>query len=177
MQAHLVRLGLLSLAGTQNVPKITLRKGAKAEPGTEMDTLLRNVLGDPDKAEEGEEAAGAEPAEGVEDAAQAKEPAQQEQTEALEPAERTEEPEPAEQTEEPATAGHPLEPQVTLSSEAEAVVEDTEEPGKPDTHADGESESALVVEEVAPEPPPTPERDGGENLQDFVDDLLKVLEE
>ena len=177
MQAHLIRLGLLSLAGTQNVPKITLRKGAKAEPGTEMDTLLRNVLGDPDKVEEGEEAAGAEPAEGVEDAAQAEEPAQQEQTEALEPAERTGEPEPAGQTEEPATAGHPLEPQVTLSSEAEAVAEDTEEPGKPDTHADGESESAPAAEGVAPEPPSAPERDGGENLQDFVDDLLKVLEE
>ena len=45
MQAHLVKLGLLSLAGAPNMPKITLRKGAKAEPGTEMDTLLRNVLG------------------------------------------------------------------------------------------------------------------------------------
>ena len=75
MQAHLVKLGLLSLAGAPDMPKITLRKGAKAEPGTEMDTLLRNVLGDPDKAEdtgtadepdEPEERAGAgEPSEAV----------------------------------------------------------------------------------------------------------------
>ena len=56
MQAHLVKLGLLSLAGAPGMPKITLRKGAKAEPGTEMDTLLRNVLGDPDKAEDAETA-------------------------------------------------------------------------------------------------------------------------
>ena len=77
MQAHLVKLGLLSLAGVPDMPKITLRKGAKAEPGTEMDTLLRNVLGDPDKAEdtgttdepdEPEERAGAgEPSEAVDD--------------------------------------------------------------------------------------------------------------
>ena len=53
MQAHLVKLGLLSLAGAPDMPKITLRKGAKAEPGTEMDTILRNVLGDPDEAEAG----------------------------------------------------------------------------------------------------------------------------
>ena len=52
MQAHLVQLGLLSLAGSDDAPKITLRKGAKAEPGTEIDTLLRNVLGDPDEAED-----------------------------------------------------------------------------------------------------------------------------
>ena len=52
MQAHLVRLGLLSLAGSPDAPKITLRKGAKAEPGTEIDTLLRNVLGDPDETED-----------------------------------------------------------------------------------------------------------------------------
>ena len=52
MQAHLVKLGLLSLAGAPDMPKITLRKGAKAEPGTEMDRLLRNVLGDPDEAED-----------------------------------------------------------------------------------------------------------------------------
>ena len=52
MQAHLVKLGLLSLAGASDMPKITLRKGAKAEPGTEMDELLRNVLGDPDEAED-----------------------------------------------------------------------------------------------------------------------------
>ena len=56
MQAHLVKLGLLSLAGSPDTPKITLRKGAKAEPGTEMDTLLRNVLGDPDEAEDAETA-------------------------------------------------------------------------------------------------------------------------
>ena len=56
MQAHLVKLGLLSLAGSTDAPKITLRKGAKAEPGTEMDTLLRNVLGDPDEAEDAETA-------------------------------------------------------------------------------------------------------------------------
>ena len=52
MQAHLVKLGLLSLAGASDAPKITLRKGAKAEPGTEMDSILRNVLGDPDEAED-----------------------------------------------------------------------------------------------------------------------------
>ena len=52
MQAHLVKVGLLSLAGSDEMPKITLRKGAKAEPGTEVDTLLRNVLGDPDEADD-----------------------------------------------------------------------------------------------------------------------------
>ena len=78
MQAHLVKLGLLSLAGASDMPKITLRKGAKAEPGTEMDSILRNVLGDPDEAGDGAPAeAPGEPAE----AKQAEEPAGVEQKE------------------------------------------------------------------------------------------------
>ena len=52
MQAHLLRLGLLSLARSQDAPTINIRKGAKAEPGTEMDTLLRDVFGDPEEADD-----------------------------------------------------------------------------------------------------------------------------
>ena len=66
MQAHLVRLGLLSLARTPEFPTITIRKGAKAEPGTEMDTLLRDVFGDPEEAEDTRPAE--EPADAREDA-------------------------------------------------------------------------------------------------------------
>ena len=51
MQTHLVRLGLLSLARAQEMPTITLRKGAKAEEGTELDTMLRKVFGDPEEAD------------------------------------------------------------------------------------------------------------------------------
>ena len=68
MQAHLVRLGLLSLARAQELPTITIRKGAKAEPGTGMDRLLRNVFGDPEEAD-GTVEAGADGADDVEDAA------------------------------------------------------------------------------------------------------------
>ena len=75
MQAHLVKLGLLSLAGASSMPKITLRKGAKAEPGTEMDSILRNVLGDPDEAEDTAPPPDDEPAE----AKQVEEPAGVEQ--------------------------------------------------------------------------------------------------
>ena len=75
MQAHLVKLGLLSLAGASDAPKITLRKGAKAEPGTEMDSLLRNILGDPDEAEDTAPSPDDEPAE----ARQVEEPAGVEQ--------------------------------------------------------------------------------------------------
>ncbi len=51
MQTHLVQLGLLSLARAQEMPTITLRKGAKAEEGSELDTMLRKVFGDPEAAD------------------------------------------------------------------------------------------------------------------------------
>ena len=52
MQAHLLQLGLLSIARSQDAPAIDIRKGAKAEPGTEMDTLLRDMFGDPEEADD-----------------------------------------------------------------------------------------------------------------------------
>ena len=182
MQAHLVRLGLLSLAGAPDMPKITLREGAKAEPGTEMDSLLREVLGDPDKAEDSEQAAlPEEPAEadeadipaddaaevdGVEGAATGDEVAVDAESaappadDALDEAAVAEEPTAAAPVEEP--------PSAKLTDEED----DTPETG-------GEEERASVPEddESLPRPPTPPKSKREENLRDFVDDLLKTLDE
>jgi uncharacterized protein involved in outer membrane biogenesis len=50
MRAYLVERGLLTAARKAGLPKIKLRDGASAEPGTVADTLLRELLGDPDEA-------------------------------------------------------------------------------------------------------------------------------
>ena len=184
MQAHLVKLGLLSLAGAPDMPKITLRKGAKAEPGTEMDKLLRNVLGDPDEAEE---------------AAPAQEPA--------EPEERAGDGEPpgaadARDEDEAASAAPsagdgladgpdqaegvmaPLDPRAVGEPIRAGPTEETEAPPEAEEEKVGESppaeagpSDASATEERVPEPPPAPERDTNESLRDLVDDLLKSLEE
>ena len=176
MQAHLVKLGLLSLAGAPGMPKITLRKGAKAEPGTEMDTLLRNVLGDPDKAEDAETAE--EPDE-PEERAGAGEPSEavdaQEEDGAGDAA-----PSPGDGSGDAAVATEPVE---ARQPEEAAGVEQREEVEEPlETGGEEEREAAPPTEAPAPEkpvpePPPAPKRDKDEDLQDLVDDLLKSLEE
>ena len=173
MQAHLVKLGLLSLAGAPGMPKITLRKGAKAEPGTEMDTLLRNVLGDPDKAED------AETAEEPEERAGAGEPSEavdaQEEDGAGDAAAS-----PGDGSGDAAVAAEPVE---AVQPEEAAGVEQREEVEEPlETGGEEEREAAPpteapVPEKPVPEPPPAPKRDKDEDLQDLVDDLLKSLEE
>ena len=176
MQAHLVKLGLLSLAGAPDMPKITLRKGAKAEPGTEMDTLLRNVLGDPDKAEDAETAE--EPDE-PEERAGAGEPSEavdaQEEDGAGDAAAS-----PGDGSGDAAVATEPVE---ARQPEEAAGVEQREEVEEPlETGGEEEREAAPPTEAPAPEkpvpePPPAPKRDKDEDLQDLVDDLLKSLEE
>ena len=176
MQAHLVKLGLLSLAGVPDMPKITLRKGAKAEPGTEMDTLLRNVLGDPDKAEdtgttdepdEPEERAGAgEPSEAVDD---------QEEDGAGGAA-----PSPGDGLGDAAVATEPVEaiqPEETAGAEQREEVQEPLETGGEEEREAAPPTEAPAPEEPVPEPPPAPARDKDEDLQDLVDDLLKSLEE
>ena len=176
MQAHLVKLGLLSLAGVPDMPKITLRKGAKAEPGTEMDTLLRNVLGDPDKAEDAETAE--EPDE-PEERAGAGEPSEavdaQEEDGAGDAA-----PSPGDGSGDAAVATEPVEARQPEEAAGAEQREEVEEPLE--TGGEEEREAALPTEAPAPEkpvpePPPTPKRDKDEDLQDLVDDLLKSLEE
>ena len=176
MQAHLVKLGLLSLAGAPDMPKITLRKGAKAEPGTEMDTLLRNVLGDPDKAEdtgtadepdEPEERAGAgEPSEAVD--AQEKDIA------------GGATPSPADGLGDAAVATEPVEavqPEEAAGAEQREEVQEPLETGGEEEREAAPPTEAPAPEEAVPEPPPAPARDKDEDLQDLVDDLLKSLEE
>ena len=180
MQAHLVKLGLLSLAGAPDMPKITLRKGAKAEPGTEMDTLLRSVLGDPDKAEDTETAE--EPKE-PEERAGAGEPSEavdaQEEDGAGGAA-----PSPGDGSGDAAVAAEPVE---AVQPEEAAGAEQREEVEEPlETGGEEEREAAPPIEapptevpapeEPVPEPLPAPERDKDEDLQDLVDDLLKSLE-
>ena len=164
MQAHLAKLGLLSFAGSDDAPKITLRKGAKAEPGTEMDTLLRNVLGDPDEVED------PEPVEEPTDARQETD----ETGEAMETPDSDdagsallslddvpsspvveEEPLDADQTEEPA------DPEQVEQQDVLLETEDLEQPTL-----------AITPDESVPEPPSAPERYRAETLQDFVDDVL-----
>ena len=198
MQAHLVRLGLLSLARTHELPTITIRKGAKAEPGTGMDRLLRDVFGDPEEAD-GTVEAGADDAEDVEDAADgdgdagadpappppldlpaepadAGDPLQENETAGVAGADETEPPAGGEGTEDAADAAND-------AGDAEGV----EEPGgmepseeATDTEAtDGEGERAVPppADALAPQPPPAPERERGADLRDFVDDLLRSLDE
>ena len=173
MQAHLVTLGLLSLAGSDDAPKITLRKGAKAEPGTEIDTLLRNVLGDPDEAEDagpvGEQTGLHEGADETGKAIEA--PDQDDAGSALlslddVPASPVvvEEPLDADRAEEPAGR------EQTEQREETLLTDDEVQP----TTAPPSDETALVTpsDEPVPEPPPAPERYRGEDLQDFVNDLL-----
>ena len=173
MQAHLVKLGLLSLAGAPDMPKITLRKGAKAEPGTEMDTLLRNVLGDPDKAED------AETAEELEERAGAGEPSEavddQEEDGAGGAA-----PSPGDGLGDAAVVTEPVEaihPEETTGAEQREEVEEPLETGGEEEREAAPPTEAPAPEEPVPEPPPAPKRDKDEDLQDLVDDLLKSLEE
>ena len=176
MQAHLVKLGLLSLAGVPDMPKITLRKGAKAEPGTEMDTLLRNVLGDPDKAEDAETAE--EPKE-PEERAGAGEPSEavdaQEEDGAGSAA-----PSPGDGSGDAAVATEPVEaiqPEEAAGAEQREEVEEPLETGGEEEREAAPPTEAPAPEKPVPEPPPAPKRDKDEDLQDLVDDLLKSLEE
>ena len=197
MQAHLVRLGLLSLARAQELPTITIRKGAKAEPGTGMDRLLRNVFGDPEEAD-GTVEAGADGADDVEDAADGDvdadadpatlppldlpaEPADagdppQEEAAGGEGADETEPPAGGEGTEEAADAAND-------AGDAEGVEEPgvTEPPEETtDTEAtDGEGEGAVPppADALAPRPPPAPEREPGADFQDFLNDMLRSLDQ
>ena len=148
MQAHLIEVGLLSLAGSDEVPKITLRKGAKAEPGTKIDTLLRTVLGDPDEADD---------VETVEEPADVREGADG-TGEAIE-------------VPDAGDAGSALlslddVPDSPVAVEERLETEDEEQPTA--TPA-----PVLPSDEAVPEPPQAPERYRGETLQDFVDDLLE----
>ncbi len=184
MQAHLVKLGLLSLAGAPDMPKITLRKGAKAEPGTEMDRLLRNVLGDPDETE---------------DAAPAQEPEEPEEREGDgeppgaadahdEDGAASAAPLPGDgSVEEPDDAEGvmaPLDPRVAEESVNVDQTETVKEPPETEEEKVGASPAAqpdpsdaFVPDEGVPEPPSAPERYRNESLRDLVDDLLESLEE
>ena len=173
MQAHLVRVGLLSLAGSDDVPKITLRKGAKAEPGTEIDTLLRNVLGDPDEAEDvGPIEEPAEAHEGAGETGKAAEIRDEDDPGSAllslddVPAGPVvaEEPLDADQSEEP------VDPDQTDQREEPLETDDEEQPVA--APAPDEAAPGPASDETVPEPPPAPERHRGETLQDFVDDLL-----
>ena len=177
MQAHLVKLGLLSLAGAPNMPKITLRKGAKAEPGTEMDSLLRDVLGDPDEAEDGE------PAEEPEEHTGEDEPRDPVDAHgedgagsaALSPGDGpVDESDDAEAETEPVDAGQAEEPP---DVERREEVEEPLETGGEEERETAPPAEASTPEEPVPQPPSAPERHRDENLQDLVDDLLKSLEE
>ena len=176
MQAHLVQLGLLSLAGSDDAPKITLRKGAKAEPGTEIDTLLRNVLGDPDEAEDaGPAKAPADVSEGADETGEAIEaPDPDDEGGALLSLDDVpvspvalEEQLDADQAEEPAG------PEQTDQREESLEIGEEEQAAAP---VPDEPAAGPPSDEAVPEPPPTPERYRAESLQDFVDDLLAVPE-
>ena len=153
MQAHLIEVGLLSLAGSDEVPKITLRKGAKAEPGTKIDTLLRTVLGDPDEAD---------------DVETAEEPA-----DVREGADGTGEAIEVPDADDAGSALLSLDdvPDSPVAVEERLETEDEEQPTA--TPALDEPASVLPSDGAVPQPPPAPERYQGETLQDFVDDLLE----
>ena len=172
MQAHLVRLGLLSLAGSDDAPKITLRKGAKAEPGTEMDTLLRNVLGDPDEAEDAADVEPAEAREGADETDKALEvPDQDDAGSALLSLDDV--PSSPVVVEEPLDAGQtekPADPEQVEQQDVLLETEDLEQPTVAPTP--DEPEPALPSDQSVPEPPSAPERYRAETLQDFVDDVL-----
>ena len=181
MQAHLVKLGLLSLAGASDMPKITLRKGAKAEPGTEMDKLLRNVLGDPDEtedaapAQEPEERAGDNEPPGAADARDEDGAA----SAAPSPGDGS-----ADEPDDAEGVMAPLDPRVAEESVNVDRTETVKEPPETEEEKVGASPpaetappDASVPDEGVPEPPSAPERYRNESLRDLVDDLLKSLEE
>ena len=172
MQAHLVKLGLLSLAGSDDAPKITLRKGAKAEPGTEMDTLLRNVLGDPDEAEDAADTRPAEAQEGADGTGKVMEvPDQDDAGGALLSLDDV--PSSPVVVEESLDAGQverPIDPEQVEQHEVLLETEDLEQPATAPTPDEPEPESPS--DEAVPEPPSAPERYQSETLQDFVDDVL-----
>lgn len=184
MQAHLLKLGLLSLAGSPDMPKITLRKGAKAEPGTEMDKLLRNVLGDPDKAED---AAPAQEPEEPEEQAGDGEPPGAADARDEDGAARAAPSSGDGSVEEPDDAEGvmaPLDPRVAEESVNVDRTETAKEPPEAEEEkvdasppADVAPSDASVPDEGVPEPPSAPERYRNESLRDLVDDLLKSLEE
>ena len=172
MQAHLVKLGLLSLAGSTDAPKITLRKGAKAEPGTEMDTLLRNVLGDPDEAEDAADTRPADARAGANETGKALEvPDQDDAGGALLSLDDV--PDNPVVVEEPLGAGQaeePADPEQVEQQEVLLETEDLEQPAA--APSPDEPEPAPPSDEAVPEPPSAPERYRAETLQDFVDDVL-----
>ena len=162
MQAHLVRLGLLSLAGAPDMPKITLREGAKAEPGTEMDSLLREVLGDPDKAEDSEQAALPEEPAGADEAGiPADDAAEADGVESAAPS-PGEAPDEAAVTEEPAAAEPKEAPADEERTEEPADTEPTDEAEEP-PQADQEEQRAAVPadEESVPQPPDAAQEQAG----------------
>ena len=184
MQAHLVKLGLLSLAGAPDMPTITLRKGAKAEPGTEMDKLLRNVLGDPDEAEDA--APAQEPEEPKERAEDGEPPGAADTRE--EDGEGSAAPSPgdgsADGTDDAEGVMAPLDPRVAEEPVTLDRTETVKEPPETEEEKVGASPAAKpapsdasVPDEGVPEPPSAPERYRNESLRDLVDDLLKSLEE
>ena len=168
MQAHLVKLGLLSLAGSDDAPKITLRKGAKAEPGTEMDTLLRNVLGDPDEMEDrGPTEEPAETREGANGTGKAMEvPDQDDAGSALLSLDDV--PSSPMVVEEPLDTGQVEKPVDPEQVEQQKVLLETEDLEQPTV--------AVTPDASVPEPPAAPERYQAETLQDFVDDVLGAPE-
>ena len=191
MQAHLVGIGLLSLARSQEAPTITIRKGAKAEPGTEMDRVLRDVFGDPEEGDEAVQAKetgdledGEEPTEAVPaDGAPSEAPDEAPDEPAVEaPDEPAVAPKEADESAAEADAGQAAD---AVDDVAEAV--EVEEPGGvvPSQEAtgmeatDGEGEGAVPppTDAPAPQPPPAPERDRGADFQDFLDDMLRSLDE
>ena len=184
MKAHLVRLGLLSLAGAPDMPKITLRKGAKAEPGTEMDKLLRNVLGDPDEAEDATPAQ--EPEKPEERAGDGEPPGAADARDeggvaraAPSPGDGS-----ADELDDAEGVMAPLDPRVAEESANVDRTETAKEPPETEEEKVGASPAAeaapsdaSVPDEGVPEPPSAPERYRNESLRDLVDDLLKSLEE
>ena len=172
MQTHLVKLGLLSLAGSDDAPKITLRKGAKAEPGTEMDTLLRNVLGDPDEAEDAADTRPAEAREGADGTGKVMEvPDQDDAGGALLSLDDV--PSSPVVVEESLDAGQverPVDPEQVEQHEVLLETEDLEQPAT--APVPDEPEPEPPPDDAVPEPPSAPERYRGETLQDFVDDVL-----
>ena len=169
MQAHLVRLGLLSLAGSPDMPKITIRKGAKAEPGTEMDTLLRDLFGDPEDAQE------AAPAEAATGAGSPQGVGLEEQVDA--PAEAAQPEEPAAAETEEVTQGADAEGALPAEAAEESAPPSADEPAPDAPPAVEPALEPAPAADPVPLPPPAPQRDRGDELRDFVDDLLKSLDE
>lgn len=79
MQAFLFQRAAGELLDKADIPKIKLREGASAEPGTAADLLLRGLLGDPDAAETAPASEGAPPLAPQNGATAPREPAPQQQ--------------------------------------------------------------------------------------------------